>query len=960
MKRLLFNLIICLTVFCSVIPAQNNPARMKSEALNHMQNARYGEAIDLLNKYIAANPQNYQGLYLRGLCYEKRGQMDNAALDLRRAIKLAPQNKEVQQTLWRVENTWKKQMDYKIEGHKRELAINPNKAVSYLEIGKAKKNLGKWDEAETWYDEYIKREAPSADEVIRYTEILAHNNHIAKGEKILKTYTEKYPGDQRLWSRYGYFTMWLGKYKIAIAAFEEALRIKPFFKEAQDGLDQAKGKAYIFTYTDTTARYRKSQPAFEYAIDKYYRIVRKNPGDHKTRFLLAEELYNKKRYEEAYEQLKVLENNYADNEKFQQLWSSLTERRDSLYNATIEQCRSRFAENPADGDNALKLAESYAHVANYDSAASVLAQYLAADTESKNYEARYQYAQYLAWDHQFDQAIEQIDIVLGAKPDVTKYKLLRAQISVWAVQELDLGEEILGSIIKKEPKNFDAILTMAYLKIWKKEFEESQRYLKMAEKINPDAKEIATVQDLYDRAVSANEEQNNFKILVAGRELAVDQKCTEAIVKYDEYLQKITAPNRALQLEYADVSICAKNYSKAEEIYTGLLNQEYDYDVAVLLGKLYLISRDTVKSLELFKKLAAEDSSSYDAHIYLGEAYALNEDYGSARDTYEELLKATDDSVKIVDIQKHLKWLPVSGFGGFLATFPRNIGFSPLGSYYSDNNNLDYKNAGGRLEFGISDYISIGAGYSRGNMKGNLENRNFKTNIQQNFSAFNFSLYLRFSRYVGASAAFGQMAFRSSQKMRTAAGTVSYNNPDKLLLNFSYESANAGLLLFSPRMLTLMKKANHYNFLGKYYGTNGLQLQMNYKYIDIEDGNKGNDLQIRLGRKFEKDILGGYEYYYSSYARKSNYYYTPQNFESHSLWADWTLQKSRELNVTVGAKVGYVPSSDFIIREISGSVEYNPYDILTLSAKLSAGGSYRYDSNYTYVSAFASAYLKIF
>lgn len=124
--------------------------------------------------------------------------------------------------------------------------------MNYLEIGKSYKNLGNWDEAESWYDKYLKLEEASSDEIIRYTEILAKNNHISKGEPILKRYCEKYPDDQRLWSRYGYFSMWLGKTQTAIKAFQNALELKPYFKEALDGLDLARGKGYVYTVNDTT------------------------------------------------------------------------------------------------------------------------------------------------------------------------------------------------------------------------------------------------------------------------------------------------------------------------------------------------------------------------------------------------------------------------------------------------------------------------------------------------------------------------------------------------------------------------------------------------------------------------------------------------------------------------------------------------------------------------------------
>jgi len=46
--------------------------RLKTEAVEQMKYGRYGEAIDLLNRFISAEPQNSEGYNLRGLCYEQR------------------------------------------------------------------------------------------------------------------------------------------------------------------------------------------------------------------------------------------------------------------------------------------------------------------------------------------------------------------------------------------------------------------------------------------------------------------------------------------------------------------------------------------------------------------------------------------------------------------------------------------------------------------------------------------------------------------------------------------------------------------------------------------------------------------------------------------------------------------------------------------------------------------------
>jgi tetratricopeptide (TPR) repeat protein len=267
---------------------QNEPDVIKKTGLDHMNAGRYGEAIDMFNKYVAANPRTPEGYYLRGLCREKRSEFALAVADLRHAYQLCTDNQakeraEYEKALYRVLDTWHKALYKKIEGHKREIAIDPSNPYNYLEIGKSYFNLEKYPESEEWYDEYLKRnDAASPDDILRYAEVLSRTRHIEKGERILKKYTIRYPEDHRVWSIYGYFNNWLGRFKVAVVAFENALRIKPFFKEAQDGLDRARKEEYVDQFDP-----RLKQK--EFPIDRYYRILKKNSADNDTRYLLIDE-----------------------------------------------------------------------------------------------------------------------------------------------------------------------------------------------------------------------------------------------------------------------------------------------------------------------------------------------------------------------------------------------------------------------------------------------------------------------------------------------------------------------------------------------------------------------------------------------------------------------------------------------------------------------------------------------
>ncbi|MCU7494204.1 MAG: tetratricopeptide repeat protein [Ignavibacteria bacterium] len=913
----------------------------------------FGEAIDLLNKYVAAYPHLSDGLNLRGFCFEKRGQYGDALLDYKRALQLSPNNSEIKKNLARAENVWNALLYKKIEGHKREIAINPNNPVNYLEIGKCMKNLGRWKEAESWYDNYLSRAKASPDEIIRYSEILAHNNNISKGEKILKTYTEHYPDDQRLWSRYGFFTMWLGKYKLAIKAFENALAIKPFFKEAQDGLDQAKGHGYIFEWTDTTARHKRNNVAKvkEYPVDKYYRIIKKNPSDDNSRFLLVDELMKVKRYEEAYQQLQALSRSHSDEQKFQALYDSVTALRENLAKQKVEEYKARIEKDPKDKEAVLALADAYSGLFDYDGAVKVLEDYLAQTENTDNPEARFKIAKYAGWNRDFGRSLEQVNFLLGKDPDNLQYQLLRAQLAVWTSQDYDVAEKYLLNVVQKEPENIDALLAFGTLRTNQDNFDEAKKYLETARAVDSSSKYVEQLSTYLSASISRAEERKIFEILEEGRKILVEKHdCAEALPKFDEYYSKAPA-NRLFLMEYADVYACLNNYSKAVELYTQALNDEYSFDAAYGRAKAYLWGKDSINALNEFKKLAAEAPDNFEVHMLLGDSYYAMHQYDEAREVYDSLLDKTTDSAQVALIQPRYSWLPASGFRTFFATFPNYVGIAPQYNYYSDNMNLRFQNSGGRLEVGLTGFLSAGVTFIRGSLSS-------KT-ASNNYSSFQGNLYLRLSRYMMLSGGFGNLTYRGTKNTSISDASLRFDRDskeNKIHVNGNYQRTDAGLILFSTRLIDYRTLVDMFRFQGSFQNKYGLKLSGLFDYLKLSDGNAANDLQLRLGKAFEEDITVGYEYSYTNYSRKSNYYYSPRNFESHSLWGEWMLENSQDLEVTLGAKLGYVPMSDFIMREISGMVNYKIFKSLTLMGRLNAGGTYRFDAAYNYVSGTVSAF----
>ncbi len=905
MKSFTITLIVLLFSYCCIGFAQTES--LKFDAQQMMKNGKYGEAIELLNRYISANPRNSEGYYLRGKSYEKRGQYEMAVYDYRSALKLDPKNELYNSNLSRVKEEWDKIIYSRIEGYKREIAINPARAINYLMIGKNYKNLGEWQEAEKWYDNYLRREEASADEILRYTEILAKNNHISKGEPILKRYTEMYPDDHRLWSRYGYFTMWLGKKRTAIIAFETALRLRPYFKEALDGYDLARGKGYIYTVNDTTARYNYGLPVPRsykvYAIDRYYRILKKNPGNVAVRYKLIDELLKHDRYEEAVKQLNVLKLTESNTPNFQSVKDEVLSKREKYYSDKISSLINQVEKNPADRKKIIELGKYYSFLKEYDNEVDLYDKYL--NVYSADTEIRYLKAQALTWKGDLFKAKDELKNVLNSDPSNKKYQLLYGQVLVWMNKDLDVAETNLKSVLKKEPNNLQALITLTGLNFQRNDLASAEIYLTRGFMVDPYNHNLEKLENSIKLQAERNAETKLYEILEKAREYAFNKNCDEAINYYNKYFSD-SASDIHLKKELAEAYLCKKDYDSAIQIYNDLLSTfPGDYELAKQRAKVYYWMGDSLHALDEFEKLVLNNPDDADAKIYLGDSYMKAGDYANARATYEELLAIAPSSYIL---QTRMKWLGNAGGEGYSGSvFPAYFSIIPEGYYYNDNLDFTYNKQGARLELGITNYLSLGAGGYFGFIS--------SANERLNLNMFRADIYVKFSKKVLGYAGAGTTNFKSAGSTHIFEAGLKTQEDKKYTFSATFYSTDAAFILYSPFLVNRRLTANYLLLTGEYITKNDIFLRGDYSYTSVSDGNKGSRFIFRIGKIFD-DVFGtGYEYYYYNFNNDTPLYWSPDNYESHSLWLDWDAITEESFVLSLKGKVGIIPDDNFILRE---------------------------------------------
>jgi len=182
------------------------------------------------------------------------------------------------------------------------------------------------------------------------------------------------------------------------------------------------------------------------------------------------------------------------------------------------------------------------------------------------------------------------------------------------------------------------------------------------------------------------------------------------------------------------------------------------------------------------------------------------------------------------------------------------------------------------------------------------------------------------------------------------------------------------VVLYSPNLVGNRIQAQSLRLDGSFEFASKLKISSYYQLLYAEGtdviidnsiehvgDNLGNNFQFRLGKYFQPEIILGYEYFFSDFKYKRNYslFYSPQNIDSHSLWGEWNFYKDKEWDATLGAKLGYVPKSDYILREIFVQAGYLVYNRLKINAYGFIGSTIRESDGYNSYAFVISAFWTI-
>jgi hypothetical protein len=390
-------------------------------------------------------------------------------------------------------------------------------------------------------------------------------------------------------------------------------------------------------------------------------------------------------------------------------------------------------------------------------------------------------------------------------------------------------------------------------------------------------------------------------------------------------------------------------------IYNSLLAQGEDFDIELSRAKLYLWMGDSSKALNEFQRLRKEDPQNFEVKLFLGDAYAYNGEYGDAVDIYNELLEETENEEEINLLNQKINMIPAYGFrkginGFFNFILPYNLTLRPFADYYQDNQELEFYNYGSSIGFGFARFFQIDGKFHSTALNNTAGESDY-------LSSFTGHLYFVPASYFSVGGSYGMLNIEGEKQKKIGDLFLRYDNHLNFLLSILYSDNDARRVLYSPRLIGERLDVYTYSLSSVYrLMSTDFEARLTYSYREISDGNKGNNVLLRIGKYFNHDLIVGYEYYFSDYALNTFTYFSPDQFYTHSIWAEWDAYKNERWKIFAGGKIGYAPRIDYVVSDIYCDAKYEFIENLYLRGRIGYGSSFRFDADYQFLSAYLNMY----
>ena len=544
--------------------------------------------------------------------------------------------------------------------------------------------------------------------------------------------------------------------------------------------------------------------------------------------------------------------------------------------------------------------------------------------------------------------------------------------------EETIGDSTLASRIKFYYANRDTNKAMAELKNAEISSSSNPKLLPDLAEAYTELNQLEKAENIY-KQLSYSESENTDKNLAFTRLILLAERYTIA-KKYDNAasvlsdIEERNRDNRIEELNYTamlgltDALIRDKKEDAAGKLLIHLdkvikadtLRGEL-FTKNMQLGDSYLKQNKLDECSDLYNDLdrkadkTAQRTLLNERELFLGDLYAQENNYSSAESVYKRMIKNSEDTSIVRLAEERISWLPInsmynkrSALSSMASIFvPVEFVLNPYSSFYNDNKGLNIFEYGFKTSLEYYGFMLIGGSISHSIMKNAPE--------EKIFDSYSINGGFKLSKRLALRGEYTFLRSNDESESNPAKITLDYIYGREFIFSVFYERSDSRLLLLSPYLIRTKLNADHLCWSAQYNYQDLIKIMSEYNYYKIKDGNKGNDYEIRLGRRFFANGFMGYEYYFADYLFYSSRYYTPEHFDTHSLWTElsWNYDK---INFIIGGKLGYAPTDSYSVFKIYSSASYPLLNNISVRANLNYGNGLRFNHDYRNFSAYLMLY----
>ncbi|MGD0774037.1 MAG: tetratricopeptide repeat protein [Candidatus Solibacter sp.] len=199
------------------------------------------DSISLYQHAIDATSGNYVARYNLAIVLETRGEIAEAAAQLRETVRIRPRFAPAHAALGQL---LAKQglAEQALPELWTAVSLRPDLADAYIGMGSVLGALGRNDEAAAAFSEGVRQEPENADAHYNFGIALAQGGKLGDAAREFRAAVKVRPADVEARYNLGIVLARLGQADEAIAQFSEALRIRPEFAAARQALDDLMGR----------------------------------------------------------------------------------------------------------------------------------------------------------------------------------------------------------------------------------------------------------------------------------------------------------------------------------------------------------------------------------------------------------------------------------------------------------------------------------------------------------------------------------------------------------------------------------------------------------------------------------------------------------------------------------------------------------------------------------------------